>query len=140
MVIRRKKYCDECGHLHRHKFYCHVYVHELKAFNPADEVDSDDDPDDLESDTKSAATGALTARSSTSMKLPEDPLDTPAYVKSIGWRRCNCRYGIPKGNKRFQQPPKPGQYQVGEITVQTYEVVRISIILPLLRLLPSTWQ
>jgi hypothetical protein len=39
MKIKRKKYCDDCGHLHMLDTYCHVYVLAEDAFPEEDEGD-----------------------------------------------------------------------------------------------------
>ena len=48
MSMKRKKYCDECGHLHLIDNYCHVYIDENSAYDVeedyAEEAEEEDEP------------------------------------------------------------------------------------------------
>ena len=44
MAMKRKKYCDECNHLHLLDNYCHVYVEENSAYDVSEDyLDEDED-------------------------------------------------------------------------------------------------
>ena len=82
MKIKRKKFCDDCGHLHMYENYCHVYVPAEDAFKDDaeeeaemqalldgkdldelaleedDDEDDDDDEDEDEEDEDDAIFGA----------------------------------------------------------------------------------
>eukprot|EP00596_Hydrurales_sp_CCMP1899_P005277 CAMPEP_0119045680 /NCGR_PEP_ID=MMETSP1177-20130426/41893_1 /TAXON_ID=2985 /ORGANISM="Ochromonas sp, Strain CCMP1899" /LENGTH=688 /DNA_ID=CAMNT_0007017891 /DNA_START=173 /DNA_END=2239 /DNA_ORIENTATION=- len=52
MNMERKKYCDDCGHLHLLDNYCHTYVEENMAYE-VDEEDADNDYVDIGDDSDS---------------------------------------------------------------------------------------
>ena len=46
------------------------------------------------------------------------PLNTPLYIKNMGYIRCNCKVGVPNESVRFEQIPRA--IYVGNIQIQSY--------------------
>mmetsp|Transcript_3604 Transcript_3604/g.5616 ORF Transcript_3604/g.5616 Transcript_3604/m.5616 type:complete len:595 (-) Transcript_3604:1566-3350(-) len=128
VVSKPKKYCEECGHIHREDTYCHVYVEaaddgddedvisESGSDTQADEYNSSDDDLSLGivKSPKKKAEEEDAAAQVTKMK----PLVTPHHIKKLGYIRCNCNVGVPSESKRFV--PIPKYVYVGPIQIQTF--------------------
>ena len=115
IIQRRKRMCEECGHMHRQGLYCHVYTETAEdAIDEEEEEEEASALTDSDSDSDILGTGAV--KQAEEMKLM--PLKTPAFVKAIRYVRCNCNVGVPNDSKRFE--PMPSVVQVGRIFVETY--------------------
>lgn len=116
-----KKYCPECGHIHRNGVFCHYYA-ESPQPDPEDEAaaeeEEEDEDDEEEEDLigEKVATGPVFAKKETDDK----ELPTPEFVKRIGWTRCNCQVGVPL-HRDYEQVPRI--VLVGGITVKQYDDV-----------------
>jgi len=147
-ITKKLHSCEECGHKHQEDFYCHVYVEGLgenaneEGMGLVTESDSEkseseesddssvarrkrraaknkkDEPKKGEKDTKktTASTIALHKKLIDSRKIK--PLETPPYIKAMGYVRCNCKTGIPGDSVRYE--PLPKIVYVGKIQVNTF--------------------
>lgn len=93
LQIKLKTSCDECGHRHKYKQYCHVYVPLDNVFE-REEGDSDRFP----------------------------PLHTPPFVRDIDYCRCECKHGIDPSSRRFVQFIDEVEY-IGELPRLLYHDV-----------------
>ena len=96
MKIKRKKYCDDCNHLHMYGHYCHMYVLAEDAFKDdeaeqaemdalldgkdldeldLEDLDEDEDEDEDEEDDDDAIFGA--AKRKTNRMAPDGMLVLP---------------------------------------------------------------
>jgi DNA-directed RNA polymerase subunit RPC12/RpoP len=128
-VDKRKRMCEECGHKHQEDVFCHVYC-EAGGDMEGDEdlnVESDEEEEEEESDSDDDSREDIeTRRMRHQMKLEASPkkaakvlpLTTPAYIRKMGYVRCNCNVGIPNDSIKFE--PLPRLVMVGRIQIQTY--------------------
>ena len=95
---KKKKFCLDCGHLHRQGVYCHVYC----ELDPDDDDDEDDDEEEDELDVEGeegeegeVALGTEAKKIEVTNASDEEmkPLPTPPFVKAIRFIRCNCEIG-----------------------------------------------
>ena len=119
--LKRRKTCEECGHIHREGVYCHVYV----------EAADEDEDDSYVSESESGSSNGSEDSDELSLGLPKvkvtntsgkqlkmRPIPTPKFVKNMGYMRCNCNVGVPSENKRFE--PMQRYVYAGTIQIQTY--------------------
>jgi len=120
---KKKKFCLDCGHLHRQGVYCHVYCElDLDDDDDDEEEEENDDGDDDEEDGEVAlGTEAKKLEVTNAVDDEMKPLVTPPFVKAIRYVRCNCDTGVPEGNPAFI--PVPFKIKVDEILIQTYHEV-----------------
>lgn len=125
-VYKRLNMCEECGHRHREGQYCHVYT-EAGDINFVDDVISESEEEEEESDDSEDYVPTSKKASTPKPKQPKlkvkpmkvRPLSTPAFVRSIGFVRCNCKEGVPMECLRYE--PVPRIVMAGDIIhVQTY--------------------
>jgi hypothetical protein len=119
--VKRRKMCVECGHIHREDIYCHVYVEAADEDAEEDYVSQSDSHSSSESDdSDDLSLGIPKAKVvSTTGKQPKlRPLQTPKFVRNIGFIRCNCNIGVPSESKMFE--PIQRYVYVGPIQIQTY--------------------
>lgn len=126
-VVKRKRMCEECGHRHREGVYCHAYCEEADgggalddyiSASESEEASSSDDSDDIDLGV------VKSIMASGGKKIPKmRPLDTPKFVKAMGYIRCNCKHGVPPESKRFEAIP--AIVMVEGIRVQTYSEIMI---------------
>jgi len=122
---KKKKFCLDCGHLHRQGVYCHVYCElDIDDDDDDDEVEEEDD-DELDQDDEEGDVALGTeAKKIEVTKAADDlmtPLATPPFVKAIRFVRCNCDTGVPEGNPAFL--PVPFKIKVDDILIQTYHEI-----------------
>lgn len=125
--MKRRKMCQECGHIHREDVFCHVYVEAADEDDAEDYVsESDSDSSSESDDSDDLSLGIPKAKvESTSGKQPKiRPLQTPKFVKNIGFIRCNCNIGVPTESKMFE--PIQRYVYVGPIQIQTYAEINYS--------------
>jgi hypothetical protein len=103
--------------------YCHVFI----------ESDITADQDGSENDFE-GSDGAISEKSDDSPKKKPnvnlkkkkkevvEPLETPDFIKAIGYERCNCKHGIPSADLDFVPLPQP--YVVDTIKILTYHLQR----------------
>lgn len=117
----KKTCCEECGHKHAEKVYCHAY----RILTP-DDLEEEEDPEedsDRGSDAGSDDISVGLAKPAV-VEVVEDsggvkPLPTPKCVSKIMYTRCNCLVGVPANSRRFE--PIPTKHMVGEIWVKYFE-------------------
>ena len=107
IVQKKKRKCEECGHLHRENEYCAVFCEAAEDDDLGDdtmeetesesggEADSDEDEDSDDEPSKADT-----------VEIKQVPLTTPSYAKAIRFIRCNCREGVPHESKRFEVIPR----------------------------------
>lgn len=123
--VKRRRTCEECGHIHREGVFCHVFVEAAEDDGADDYIsesessNSSDDSDDLSIGVPKRILGNTSGKQG-KMK----PLLTPKLVKHMGYIRCNCNIGVPSENKRFE--PIQRYVYVGPIQVQTYAEINYS--------------
>jgi hypothetical protein len=126
-IFRRRKSCEECGHIHQEDIYCHVYT-EAAETEMIDDVVSDDEEDMTQEED--GGNGPVPGfedeeeeEENKSMKKPLKmrPLTTPDFVKAIRYVRCNCNVGVPNECKRFE--PIPQLLVIGSITIEMYHEI-----------------
>lgn len=124
-VTKRKKSCEECGHIHREDVYCHAYTEAamedmvddvISEASEEDENEGSDDDDDSQSMSRPMTASGMRMRKPKSMK----PLKTPLYARVAGYVRCNCNVGVPEST-RFD--PIPQLLIIGNIAVETYHEI-----------------
>ena len=49
-VINKKKFCPECGHMHKWNVYCHCFTESFIDEDDEEEEEEDDDEDDDDED------------------------------------------------------------------------------------------
>lgn len=124
-VREKKKLCQECFHKHEEGIFCHCFIEDLTLEQNA----NDDDDNDFASSAENSAEKFVSIIEHQASKVGTkkgdeilQPLETPFYVKRIGFIRCNCNFGIPVGVESFVPMPKP--YLVGDITVNVAQRVK----------------
>lgn len=125
--IKRKRMCEECGHIHREDVYCHCYVEAADGEGADDyvsESESESSSDSDDSDDLSLGIPKVKVTSTVGKQPKMRPLLTPKYVKNIGYIRCNCNIGVPSESKRFE--PIQRYVYVGPIQIQTYAEINYS--------------
>lgn len=119
--IKRRRTCEECGHIHREDVYCHVYVEAADGDGAEDYVSESDSASSSgsdDSDELSLGIPKVLVKSTSGKQQKMRPLNTPGYVKKINFIRCNCNLGVPSESKRFE--PIQRYVYVGPIQIQTY--------------------
>lgn len=122
--VKRKKMCEECGHIHREGVYCHVFVEAADGDTADDYVSESESSSSSDSDDSDMSLGIPTRAVNTQLStkaVKMKPLLTPKYVKQMGYIRCNCNIGVPSENKRFE--PIQRYVYCGIIQIQTYSEI-----------------
>lgn len=120
VAIKRRRTCEECGHIHREGVFCHVFV-EAADEDGADDYISESESSSSSSDDSDELSLGVPKRilaSANGKQVKMKPLQTPKYVSSVGYIRCNCNIGVPAENKRFE--PIQRYVYVGPIQIQTF--------------------
>ncbi|RYH29961.1 hypothetical protein EON65_06765 [archaeon] len=138
-VIKRLRMCEECGHIHREGYYCHVYTEAADKEMVDDVVSDSEGEEEEESDSDNSSVGGKNIKNAKSTKVQAKsraaiakakakaakartmkirPLATPDYVKAIGYLRCNCKEGVPMDCLKYE--PVPQMVMVDIIQIQTY--------------------
>lgn len=129
-VDKRKTMCEECGHKHHEGVYCHVYTEaggDLTGdddldVDSEDEEDDEDDDDDDSDDEEARKKKQLKAYLKPVVEAAKiKPLPTPAFIKRMGYVRCNCDVGIPNDSLKFE--PLPRIVTVGKVQIQTFKEI-----------------
>eukprot|EP01038_Epipyxis_sp_PR26KG_P013209 gene13209-17702_t len=121
VVVKARRSCLECGHIHREGLFCHVYVEAADA-NFENEADIDASIDDTNTDSDSEDASSLGLSQSKAPKFAKIRiLPTPLHIKKMGYVRCNCDIGVPRDSRFYE--PIPRHILVGEIRVQSYEEI-----------------
>lgn len=121
IILKRKRMCEDCGHIHREGLYCHVYTEAAGDDQLADFIsDSESDKSSVDADSDDDRLGAKVVSNVIKKRAQAklQPLKTPNFVKAIRYVRCNCDVGVPMDSKRFEPPPR--QIMVDRIHVETY--------------------
>lgn len=119
--IKRKRMCQECGHIHREDVYCHVYVEAADGDGADDyisESESESSSGSDDSDDLSLGLPKVKVTSASGKQPKMRPIPTPKFVRDIGFIRCNCNIGVPAESKMFE--PIQRYVYVGPIQIQTY--------------------
>ena len=125
VVIKRKRMCEECGHIHREDVYCHVFVEAAEGDTGDDYISESESElsEDSDADSDDISLGIPKAKVTTTVgkALKMRPLQTPKYVKRMGYIRCNCNQGVPSESKRFEAIQR--YVYVGNIQIQTFSEI-----------------
>ena len=127
-VEKRRRTCEECGHIHHEDVFCHVYTDaaddgEVDDTMVEDEEDSDNSQNS-DNDDDNAAFGLLNRKKSQQISTQKKkaikmkPLKTPDYARIAGFIRCNCQVGIPNDSLKYE--PIPRYLYNGKIQIQTF--------------------
>lgn len=119
----KKRCCRDCGHIHRAKEFCHVYVEVDEDY--VDDEEEEDEEEDSEDEEDALGYNKLKMLKGGAPKeeaKEHKPLTTPSYVKRTGYARCNCETGVPVHSRRYEVVPKI--MYVGGIQICTEVEVR----------------
>jgi hypothetical protein len=133
---KKRHFCEECGHKHIDKMYCHVYRPVT-----ADDLEEDEE-DEEEEEVIDSEKGSDDGGGDVNIGKPKQPkpvvkdavivveeeaddprtykpLPTPKFVSRIYYMRCNCLAGVPGNSRRFE--PVPTKHVVGDILIRFYQ-------------------
>ena len=119
--IKRRRTCEECGHIHREDVYCDVFVEAAEGDTADDYISESESGSSSDSDDSDMSLGIPKKPITTQMSVKAAkmrPLVAPKYVKDIGYIRCNCNIGVPSESKRFE--PIQRYLYCGNIQIQTF--------------------
>ena len=155
-LVSKSYTCPRCGHRHCDGAFCHVFVLDDEESGSDDESSSGEessedelsDEDETTGETDPGAAGAMMgdlmqlgkkgvsavvkggkaikrAAKSKMQSLMGDKLETPEWALGR-FRRCNCDFGVPVGDKNFVPCPQERWAGLSQLKGYTGEPIRIN--------------
>jgi WD40 repeat protein len=108
-VVDKKKFCPECGHMHKWNVYCHCFTQSF--FEEDEEEEEEEEEEEDEEGSEEEDEDLLGEKVKEKGPVFEEKsvvvigeLPTPKFVKKMKYTRCNCKFGVPL-SQRYELVP-----------------------------------